>query len=153
MNSGKFALAALFQGGGLGIFGDFFSAEASRAGGGIAETIAGPVVGLLGDVLGPVATNTTAALTGKNTSWGRDLTNFVRGNTPVASSMVWARTAYSRLVVDELQAFIDPEAEAAFRRRAKTQKREYGTQPFIPQRGSPEPLRLPNLSNSLGATP
>ena len=37
--------------------------------------------------------------------------------------------------------------------RAKTQKREYGTQPFIPQRGSPEPLRLPNLSNALGIQP
>ena len=38
-------MAALAQGGGLGIFGDFFFGEASRMGGGIASTLAGPVLG------------------------------------------------------------------------------------------------------------
>ena len=37
--------AALAQGGGLGIFGDFFFGEASRMGGGVASTFAGPVIG------------------------------------------------------------------------------------------------------------
>lgn len=150
MDSGKFWTAALFQGGGLGIFGDFFAAEQSRAGGGIAETIAGPVVGLASDLIKPVASNLTAALKGENTFVGRDAANLVRMNTPFASSAWPVRTAYSRLVADNLQAFLDPEAELLFRRRIKKMAKEYGTQPFIPVRGTGGEFRLPDLSNALG---
>jgi hypothetical protein len=38
-------LAALGQGGGLGIYGDFLFGETNRMGGGLASTVAGPVVG------------------------------------------------------------------------------------------------------------
>jgi hypothetical protein len=151
MDSAKFWMAAQFQGGGLGIFGDFFSAETSRVGGGLAETIAGPVVGAMGDVLGPVASNTTSAINGDKTHWGRDAANYLRGNTPVASSLWYARTAYSRLVADNLQAFLDPEADTLFQRRLRKQQKDYGTQPFIPQRGTKTELRLPDLSNAFGA--
>lgn len=150
MTTNKFWIAALFQSGGLGIFGDFFSAETSRSGGGIGETLAGPVAGLAGDILGPIASNTTAAMTGKPTYWGRDAANLVRSNTPVASSMWWGRVAYSRLVADELQSFLDPEAMTIFRRKMKALQRDYGTQPFIPQKGSDQPLRLPDLTNAFG---
>lgn len=150
MNTNKFWIAAVFQSGGLGIFGDFFSAESSRAGGGIGETLAGPVAGLAGDILGPIASNMTAAATGNKTYWGRDAANFLRGNTPVASSIWWGRTAYSRLVADNLQSFLDPEADIIFRRRMKTLAKDYGTQPFIPHQGSNQPLRMPNLFNAFG---
>lgn len=151
MDSGKFWMAALFQGGGLGIFGDFFNAESSRAGGGLAETIAGPVVGFAGDILGPIASNTTAAIKGENTYWGRDAANFLRGNTPVASSLWYGRTAYSRLVADEVQSFLDPQSDTLFRRQLAKQQKDYGTQPFIPRIGTGTDLRLPNLGNAFGA--
>lgn len=82
MTDTKFWMAALFQGGGLGIFGDFFSAEASRAGGGIGETLAGPVAGLAGDAIGLVAEPVTAWAEGRDMNWGRALARFQRQNTP-----------------------------------------------------------------------
>lgn len=150
MDTAKFWTAALFQGGGLGIFGDFFNAETSRAGGGIAETIAGPVVGLGSELLKPVASNLTRAINGEDTMVGRDVAGLVRNNTPFATSAWYLRTAYSRLVADNIQAFLDPEAELIFRRKVKKMAKDYGTQPFIPIQGTGGSLRLPDLSNALG---
>lgn len=151
MDTGKFWMAALFQGGGLGIFGDFFNAETSRAGGGIAETIAGPVVGLGSDILKPVASNVTRAINGQETLLGRDAANFVRGNTPFLSSAWYTRAAYSRLVADNLAAFLDPEAEILARRRLRQQQKDYGTQPWLAPFGAG--IRAPDLTNAFGGQP
>lgn len=150
MDNLKFWGAALLQGGGLGIFGDFFNATQSRTGGGIAETFAGPVFSLADDIAKPIIANTAAAVRGENTFFGRDAANFVRSNTPFLSSAWYLRTAYSRLVADNLQAFLDPEAELIFRRKVKKMAKDYGTQPFIPVQGTGGSARLPDLSNALG---
>jgi len=150
MNTLKFWLAAALQGGGLGIFGDFFAAEASRAGGGIAETLAGPVVGLISDIGGPIVRNTTAPVNGENTHWGRDATNLVRGTTPVASSLWYGRAAFSRLVADGLQTFLDPQAKIQMRRQLRQMQKDYGTQNFVPRLGMGQKLRAPNLMNAFG---
>lgn len=152
MNEGKFWMAALFQGGGLGIFGDFFAAEQNRVGGGLGETLSGPVVSALGDVIKPVATNITAAINGQDTHFGRDAADFVRKNTPFLSSAWYARTAYSRLVADNLQSFLDPEAEILWRRQLRQQAKDYGTQPYIPRRGSGQSARLPDFGNIIGGS-
>jgi hypothetical protein len=152
MDEPKFWMAALFQGGGLGIFGDFFQAETSRVGGGIGETLAGPVAGAIGDVLGPIAANATALVQGKDTALGRDMVGLARQNTPFLSSAWYLRTAYSRRVMDELQSLIDPGAQVAFNRKLRALQRDYGTQPFVPTKGSNQPLRLPNFSNAFGAS-
>lgn len=153
MNTSKFWMAASFQSGGLGIFGDFFQSETSRVGGGLAQTIAGPMVGLGADILGPVASNISALVSGGNTYWGRDIANFLRRNTPVASSLFYARTAYSRLVADELQMFLDPEAQLQFLRQMQKMLKDFGTQPFIGRAGTGIETRLPDLSNAFGAQP
>lgn len=88
--------------------------------------------------------------TGKPTRIGRDVANIVRSNTPFLSSAWPLRTAYSRLVADELQAFLDPEADILFRRKVKQMARDYGTQPFVPYRGSGQTLRAPDLGNAFG---
>lgn len=150
MGSGAFVMAAILQGGGLGIFGDFFAATQNRIGGGIASTLAGPVVGLMNQVALPIGSNITAAINGEPTTVGRDVANFIGRNTPFLSSAWYARVAYQRLVVDEIRALLDPEADIALRRRMQSQARDYGTQPFISYRGSDEPSRLPDLSNAFG---
>lgn len=150
MTEGKFWMAALFQGGGLGIFGDFFAAEQSRVGGGLGETVAGPVVGAVGDAIKPFAANLTAAVKGEKTNFGRDLAGYARRNTPFLSSAWYARLAYDRIVMDQLLTFIDPQADIAFRRRLKQQAQDYGTRPWwLP--GDLAPARAPDLSNALGA--
>jgi hypothetical protein len=152
MDQNKFWMAALFQGGGLGLFGDFFAAEQNRVGGGIAETLAGPVVSAASSVIRPIASNTARAISGEDTTFGRDAANLVRRNTPFLSSAWYARTAYSRLVADNLQAFLDPDAEILWRRQLRQQAREYGTQPFIPRRGSGQPFRAPDFTNIIGGS-
>lgn len=146
MTDAKFWLAALLQSGGLGIFGDFFAAEQSRIGGGLAETATGPVVSLIGDVIGPVVRNVTAVVEGKDTSIGRDVATTVRMNTPVGSSLWYARLAFDRIVADSLQEFLDPEAADAFRRQMKRRETEYGTRSWW-RRGALAPFRAPDLSN------
>lgn len=151
MDEGKFWMAALFQGGGVGIFGDFFSSETSRVGGGLAETLAGPVAGMASAVIRPVASNADRAVRGDDSLLGRDVANFTRFNTPVASSLWYTRLAFDRLVADQLQDFLDPEAQSLWRRQMRRRERDYGTRSFWP-RGATMPERPPDLSNALGAS-
>jgi len=149
MDDLKFWQAAAFQGGGLGIFGDFFYAETSRAGGGLAETILGPVVGAASDVIQPVASNLSRAVAGDDMLIGRDVSNLVRRYTPVASSLWHTRLAYDRLVADQLQDFLDPDATVAWRRAEQRLRREFQTEEFW-ERGALSPERFPEFSNILG---
>ncbi|MEO1798622.1 MAG: hypothetical protein AAFR53_16695, partial [Pseudomonadota bacterium] len=128
MDDPAFWLAAVAQGGGLGIFGDFFFSEQNRFGGGLAETLAGPVVGLGGDVTRAVSSNVARAANGEDMLIGRDVANLARQNTPVLSSLWYARTAFDRYVADELQRFLDPDAEAYWKRQERRQERTYGNQ-------------------------
>jgi len=150
INEGKFWMAAAFQGGGLGIFGDFFASETSRSGGGIAETLAGPVAGFASDVIKPIASNVTRVVEGKDTTFGRDASNLLRYNTPVASSLWYQRLAFDRLVADQVQSLLDPDAEAVWRRQEKKRERDFGTETWW-GRGETLPERGPDLSNALGA--
>ena len=149
INDEKFWMAAVFQGGGLGIFGDFFAAETSRAGGGFAETIGGPVAGLIGDLIRPVASNAARLANGQDMLLGRDFANLVRNYTPVASSLWQVRQAYSAIVADGLQSFLDPEAEAQWRRDANRRARDYGNSDYW-ERGAILPGRGPDLTNMWG---
>lgn len=152
MTEGKFWLAALLQGGGLGIFGDFFAAEQNRFGGGIGETIAGPVFSLADDVFGPVASNLTALVGGEDTHLGRDVANLARYNTPVGSSLWYARLGYDRIVADTVQSLLDPDAETNWHRQMRRREKEYGTRTFW-NRGELAPYRAPDLSNMFGGSP
>ena len=149
MDDAGFFGAAVAQGGGIGIFGDFFKSETSRSGGGLAETLAGPVVGLAGDVTRLVASNASRAIEGKNTYIGRDLTNLGRRYTP-GTSLWYARTALDRMAWDQMQRFLDPDAEKYFRQAEKRQQREYGNASWW-ARGEMLPRRAPDLSNAVGA--
>lgn len=152
MDNGAFAMAALFQGGGLGIFGDFFAAETNRFGGGIAETLAGPQIGLISDVARIPLSNLNSAIEGRDTAIGRDLANFVRHNTPILSSLWYQRVAFDRAVADQLQLLLDPEAEANWRRQERHRDRTSGNTAWW-ERGAFTPARAPDLSNAFEASP
>lgn len=144
--------AAFMQGGGVGIFGDFFASETNRFGGGLASTMAGPVVGLGGQLINLPMSNLTRGATGDSTYAGRDLSSMVRYNTPVLSSLWYQRAAFDRLVADQLQAFLDPEAEELWRRQERRRERDYGSATWW-ERGAALPDRLPDLSNAIGGRP
>jgi hypothetical protein len=145
----KFLLAAIFQSGGLGIFGDFFSSETSRTGGGLAETIAGPVVGAASDVIGVAARGVSSIFNDETFRPGREAANFFRYNTPFLSSAWYARTAYERMVIDQLIWLLDPEAQNYLGRRDDSRTRSYGNEP-VWRSGEVLPERLPNAMAMFG---
>lgn len=149
MDDRKFWAAAALQGGGVGIFGDFFAASTSRFGGGFGQTLAGPVIGLGEDILTPVASNIARAVQGEDTLLGRDIANLIRFNTPGASSIWFQRRAFDALVADQLQLFLDPEADALFARATRRAERDFGT-PLWWERGAALPSRAPDPGNALG---
>lgn len=149
MDQPNFWAAAFLQGAGVGIFGDFFSATTSRAGGGLGETAAGPVVGLAGDIGRAVNSNIARAVEGDDLLIGRDVVNLGRRYNPLATH--WAvRAALDRMVWDQMQDILDPEARQQWRQQERRLQRDFGTQSFW-RRGQMAPDRAPDMSNMRGS--
>lgn len=149
MDNRKFLSASLLQGGGLGIFGDFFFSETSRTGGGFGETLAGATVSFVGDGMGLVAQPLGRLIAGQDANVGRTLSDFGRFNTPVVGTNPLTRAAISRGVWDNVQMFLDDDAESTFSRQDRQREREYGTGSWF-ERGNALPARLPDFSNIAG---
>lgn len=146
----EFWAAAAAQGGGLGIYGDFLFSDVNRFGGGLVSTVAGPTVGMLNDLRNLTIGNGVQVLRGalgesKDTNAGRELTNFIRGNTPLLSSLWYAKLAYNRILVDQLQYQLDPDARAAWHRQEAKRQRDYGQQMYWPS-GQMAPTHWPDAN-------
>ena len=118
----KTILAALVQGGGAGIFGDFFFGEASRFGGGITATIAGPVAG-----------EADAMITLLQKARGGDATagdalNLAVRNTPFAN-LWYARPALEMLFLSELRELARP---GYLRRQERRRRKDMGQEKWLP---------------------
>ena len=148
MDDPAFWGAAVFQGGGLGIFGDFFSSSTSRAGGGLQETLAGPTVGLVADVGRALFSNADRVAQGKAPLIGRDAVNLARRYTP-GSSLWYGRLALDRLVWDQLQDMLDPEARTLWRRQERKARRDRGNAAWW-RKGETAPDRAPTFSSLAG---
>lgn len=141
MEQREFWYAALAQGGGLGIYGDFFLADANRFGGGLAKTLTGPVVGLLDDINKLTTGNIQQALAGKDTNAAREAVNFVRRYTP-GSSLWYFRNVWDRQLMDTLQRAVDPEFDDYWKRRVQNTERQFGNGYWWAP-GDPLPARVP----------
>ncbi len=148
MDTQEFWGAAFLQGGGLGIYGDFLFSERNRFGGGLAQTVAGPNVQLVGDVLDLSIGNVLQAATGEDTNAGAELIRFAQDYTP-GSSLWYARLGLERLVWDRLQIMTDPKAKQKMRKRERKYKKDYN-QKYWWAPGDARPTRSPNLDNALG---
>ncbi len=148
MTEGKFWASAFVQGGGLGIFGDFLYSTESRAGGGLASTVAGPVFGAAGDAVGMFTRAASAAAKGEEMRLGREFSNFARRNAP-GSSLWYARLALDRGLWDQVQYQLDPEAEAQWRQQERKRIKEYGNESFW-GRGELTPDRAPDMGAAFG---
>lgn len=157
MDDPKFWGAALAQGGGLGIFGDFLYATEARNGKSAAVTSMGPVGALVGDawaltggnaleIGGAIADGKSLGEAVDKARIGRDASRMVRSYNPLGS-LWWSRAAFNRLVADNLQRALDPEAEEDFARRAKRMQKETGQDQWWPQ-GQMAPERLPEMPAS-----
>lgn len=137
---------AVFTGGGFGIFGDFLGSSTNRFGGGLAETLAGPVVGLAADIGKAVSKPVADAVDpNKQANPGKEAVRLAGRYTP-GSSIWYLRAAYERLLLDELSAQIDPDYYDSWdrmERRAADQGQGYWWRP-----GQDAPERLPTTGTA-----
>lgn len=156
MNTPQFWGAAMLQGGGLGIFGDFFFSHHARNDKSAPIVAAGPTGQLISDVWDATGGEAQDIIGRRDHPNRRDhevsrLAHDMAAYTPGAS-LWWARAAFDRAVVDQLQMMIDPDAKQAFSRRARQIDRESGSGAWWPQ-GSAAPTRAPNLAAAAGQQP
>lgn len=150
MTTPEFWIAAMAQGGGLGIFGDFLFSDVNRFGRGIESTLAGPTVGFLDDALRFSVGNAQEVIAGEGTNAGREFVQLLRNYTP-GGSLWYLRLAYEREVLDQMQLMLDPKAYDSFRSRERF-ARETDTQFFAPPGSSltgPR-TRAPDINNAFG---
>jgi hypothetical protein len=135
--------AAALQGGGWGIFGDFLASSENRFGGGIASTLAGPMVQSAQNVGDATLGEGMRYARGDKTHVGRDVVKLLKQETP-GSSLWYSRLAFERLVADQLQEQIDPDYRRNWRtieRKAKDRGQEFWWEP-----GETSPERAPRLA-------
>lgn len=140
-----FWFRALVTGGGFGLFGDFINASSNRFGQGVAGAIAGPAVAFVSDAASLTLGNAAQALTGEDPKLGREAVNFAGRYTPIASSWWATRGAYRRLILDQLQWLVDPDADKSFKAKASRLKSTTGQEYWWPP-GQATPPRPPAIA-------
>lgn len=146
-NPTRFVFASMMQGGGLGIFGDFLFADLNRYGGGLATTLAGPVIERGTQLINLTAGNMIQLAAGEDTNFVSELRRFGGGVTP-GSTIWYLRTAWQRMVLDQLEAAADPDAYRRFRSRARFFERRHGNQHWWGP-GDVTPDRAPDAAAAL----
>lgn len=144
----KIWLAAVMQGGGFGIFGDFIFSDQSRFGKSPALTFAGPVAGLFDDISKLTISNVHEAIEGENTNFNRELVRFAGRYTP-GGSLWYSRLMFERLILDQLQMKVDPRARESFRTIERNAKKDFN-QRYWWRPGKRRPGRQPNVDEIIG---
>lgn len=107
--------AAMAQGGGFGIYGDFLFGEASRMGGGFLETLGGPTVGKAADAKRLF----DQAKSGEDVA--AEALRFAISNTP-GNNLFYSRMAADYLFLYELQEAMNPGYLRRMERRAEQER-------------------------------
>ena len=114
----KFWQAAILQGGGLGIFGDFLFADYSRFGRSPSTEAVGPVGGFADDIV-KLAKNI-----GED-RFGSDLINFLWKNAP--GNRIWyLRLLAEREIINRLEEMANPDITRRWQNNARRHERETG---------------------------
>ena len=148
MDTPEFWSAAFLQGGGLGIFGDFFFSDQNRFGGSLGETLAGPVVSAMSDFLGLTVGNLQQLAQGETANFGGEFVKALKRYTP-GSSLWYLRLALERQLWDRMGEWADPKARQKQRQYRRRVQRERG-QKFWWAPGERAPKRAPDVAAALG---
>lgn len=128
-------LAAAQQGGAWGIYGDFLFSQTNRFGGGLLETVAGPTLGSVSDLINiglearDYALDTAAGDEGRFS--GSNALNWALGNVPGLSAvnLFYLKPAMDYLWLNSLRETLAP---GTLRRQERTRQREYGQERYLP---------------------
>jgi hypothetical protein len=137
-------LRAMITSGGLGIFGDFITASQNQYGRNLSGTILGAPAGFFEDVAKLTIGNVVNLASGEETTYGRDVSDFLRQYTPGAS-LWYARLALERLIFDNIQKMIDPKFNDRIIRRINKYRDEFDREYFW-KPGDSFPERTPKIN-------
>lgn len=138
-------VAAMLQGGGFGIFGDFLLADQTRYGHSFAETLAGPMVGTVSDLYGLSVGNVHQAAAGEETHAGAEAVRFAQSNAPLIN-LWYTRAALNHLFFHQVQEYLSPGYLVRMKQRAE---RDSG-QRFWWAPGDVLPERGPDFAAAVG---
>lgn len=105
-NTPETFIAAMLQGGGLGIYGDFLFGEANRFGGGTLETLAGPAVTEFSQLIDLIQ-RTRGVIAGGEEDLRGDAIRLLKSNLPFAN-LFYTKQAMDYLIWYQLQESINP---------------------------------------------
>lgn len=142
----KFFVSALQQGGGLGIFGDFVFSDVNRFGGGIVETIIGPIGDTVDTGIRFTIGNVREAVQGEETNVLGEAGKIVERYTP----NVWQIALFKQALFDQYEMMADPDAQLKFRRLIRKREKEYN-QEYWWRPGEFTPRRAPEFGNVIEA--
>lgn len=126
-NDARTFVAAMLQGGGLGIYGDFLFGEASRYGGGTLETVMGPGIGTVADAV-DLLQRARGVIEGGDEDLRGDVLRLVKSNIPFAN-LFYAKGAMDYLVWYQLQEAMNP---GYLRRMERRVRRENNQKHWLP---------------------
>lgn len=127
-DNGSFWAAAMMQGGGLGLAGDFILQDASRFGRSPVEeflNIGGPTGGLVSDIFRATKGNFDKTAGGGDANFARDSFNILKRNVPF-SNLWYSRLLIERTFLDNIERAIDPKFDSRMRRLERKYKKEFG---------------------------
>jgi len=120
-------VAAMAQGGGLGIYGDFLFGNASRYGGGTLETFAGPGIGTLADVV-DILQRARGIVEGGEEDLRGDVLRLAKSNVPFAN-LFYVKGAFDYLLWYQMQEMLNP---GYLKRMERRVERENNQQYWLP---------------------
>lgn len=151
MNDKKFWGAAMMQGGGLGLYGDFLFSDLNRYGSSLSQQVLGPTFDFAGDILKLSVGNLRELFSGKETNFTKELVQFGSKYFP-AKSLWYAKLAAQRMFFENLQEWADPKARSKMIQLQNKYKKETG-QDYWWSPGEELPERTPDLTQMLEAPP
>lgn len=119
----KLFLAAMAQGGGMGLMGDFLFGTANRFGGGMLSSLAGPTAGAANDLINLYQTARDDALQGKASTLPADAMRVAMNNTPYLN-LFYTRIALDYLLFYRIQEWMNPGYLARMEQRVRSQNNQ-----------------------------
>lgn len=145
MDTPEFWGASFLLGGGMGIWGDFLFSNVNRYGGGLEDTIAGPVINMANSIKNLTYGNVQQLIQGEDTNFAgeslRMLETYMPGKTLWYMKLLWQRMLFERL-----HLYIDPKYQQRLNRMQTKYLKETG-QHYWWKPGQETPDRAPEISS------
>jgi hypothetical protein len=129
-NDNRFWAAAMVQGGGFGLIGDFLFADVNRYGGGLATTLAGPMVGDFEEIVMKFVLGTAKdVLAAEQDIHERMMAmggRLVQKYSP--GQLFYTKLLFDRYMFDQINKQMDPDFRTKQRRSASRRKEDFGNQ-------------------------